>query len=290
MTSNNAPVWFITGTASGLGHALALELVARKQRVIATARDSSKIADLEKAGASVVACNISDPLEALVAVAKQAHDIHGRVDYLINNAGFAQQGTVEELTTEEIAFQYATNVFGTINVIKAFLPYLRAQRSGVIANVSSLGAWRGTPGFGIYESSKWAVSGLSETLRLELKEFGIEVCSIEPGSFRSRFLNPASRKSGGLEQDTRIADYEGTAARKVGEALASKDGKQPGDLKKAAKAIFEVLSKADGEEIPLRLVLGKDSYEQIKGKCESTLQLLEKWKDVSTGTDHDDVA
>lgn len=261
------------------------ELLSRGQTVIASARNVDKLRDLEAAGADVIRCDVTDPLDALVKTAQQAHDIHGRLDYLVNNAAFCVQGTIEELTPQEIQTQFDTNVFGTLNVTKAFLPYFRSQRSGVIANVSSMGAWRGTPGLGIYEASKWTMSGLTETLRPELAEFGIKVCCIEPGSFRSNFLTSGHRKV----DESRIQDYDGTAARKVAAFMDQRDGAQPGDLKKGSKVIVDVLTGQAGRDMPLRLPIGKDAYQTIKDKCEATLQLLEEWKDIITATDHDNV-
>lgn len=278
-------VWFITGCSSGFGAALVRELLSRGQKVIASARNVDKLDDLKNAGADVIKCDVTEPLESLVQTAQQVHGLYGCLDYLVNNAGFCVQGTIEELTPQEIQTQFNTNVFGTLNVTKAFLPYFRSQRSGVIANVSSMGAWRGTAGLGIYEASKWTVSGLTETLRSELADFGIKVCCIEPGSFRSNFLASGNRKV----DESRIRDYDGTTARNVAAFLDQRDGAQPGDLAKGSKVIADVLTGQAGEEIPLRLPLGKDAYQTIKTKCEATLQLLEAWKPIISATDHDDV-
>jgi NAD(P)-dependent dehydrogenase (short-subunit alcohol dehydrogenase family) len=274
-------VWFITGCSTGFGASIVRDLLSRGQKVIATARNVDKLEALKSAGADVMQCDVTEPLDALVSMAEKAHNLHGHIDVLINNAGFNLQGTIEELTPEEIQSQFDTNVFGTINVTKAFLPIFRKQRSGIIAIVSSMGAWRGTPNLGIYESSKWCLSGLAETMRPELADFGIKVVCIEPGSFRSNFLTPGNSQA----KDTRIPDYDGTAARKVAEIMAARDGKQPGDVTKGAKVIVDVLSGQYGEDLPLRLPVGKDCYETIKAKCESTLALLEQWKPIITTTD-----
>lgn len=285
MAKQASNVWFITGCSTGFGATLVKELLSRDQRVIATARNLSALDDLKAAGADVMQCDVTAGMDRLEAMAKQVHERYGRIDYLVNNAGFAMQGTFEEASPQEIQSQFDTNVFGTINVTKAFLPYLRAQRSGVIANVSSMGAWRGTPAFGVYETSKWAVSGLSESMRPELADFGIKVCCIEPGSFRSNFLTPGNRK----HNTNRIQDYEGTAARKVADFMEKRDGGQPGDLAKGVKVIADVLLGSTGKELPLRLPVGSDAYETIKRKCETTLQLLEEWKPIITKTDRDDI-
>lgn len=185
---------------------------------------------------------------------------------------------------EETQAQFATNVFGMLNVTRAFLPYLRAQRSGVIANFSSIGAWRGYAGVGLYCASKWAVSGLSETLTYELAEFGIKVCCVEPGYFRSKFLNPGNK----LPKKNIIADYEGSAVRKGEQLMEDFDNKQRGDIKKGVKVLIDVLTGDSGREIPMRLPIGPDAYESIKGKCEETIQGLEDWKDIMCSTDLDE--
>jgi NAD(P)-dependent dehydrogenase (short-subunit alcohol dehydrogenase family) len=185
----------------------------------------------------------------------------------------------------ETQAQFDTNVFGLLNVTRAFLPYFRAQRSGVIGNVSSIGAWRGGAGIGLYCTSKWAVSGISETLTYELADFNIKVCAIEPGYFRSNFLNPGNR----LAAKAHIPDYDGTAARKTAAGLEAYNNNQPGDIKKGAKVMVDVLTSsgvAAGKEVPLRLALGTDAYGIITGKCQDTMSLLDEWKHISTTTDH----
>lgn len=160
---------------------------------------------------------------------------------------------------------------------------MRAQRSGVIANFSSIGAWGGSAGVGLYCASKWAVSGLSEALSAEVAEFNIKVCCIEPGYFRSSFLNPGNKLSRNTENA--ITDYEGSAVRQGEEFLVNMDNKQPGDPKKGVKVVIDVLTGATGRDIPVRLALGSDAYVVIKGKCEETVKLLDEWKDITTPTD-----
>jgi NAD(P)-dependent dehydrogenase (short-subunit alcohol dehydrogenase family) len=171
-------------------------------------------------------------------------------------------------------------VFGLLNTTRAFLPIMRAQRSGVIANISSVGGWRGAAGVGVYCASKWAVSGLSETLTYELADFGIKVCCVEPGYFRSNLLNTGNRTL----PKQQIADYEGTAVRKTSEGLDAYNNNQPGDIKKGAKVMVDVLT---GEDIPIRLVLGGDAVEAINEKCRSTMKLLSQWEEVSSSTNHE---
>ncbi|KIW90300.1 uncharacterized protein Z519_08944 [Cladophialophora bantiana CBS 173.52] len=279
----NFKVWFITGTSSGFGKALTLEVLSRGHKVIASARNASKLKDLKKAGADTLSLDVTLPLDKLKILAEEAHSRYGRIDYLINNAGYRQVGGLEELTPEETQAQFATNVFGTLNVTRSILPYMRAKRSGVIANFSSIGAWRGTPAVGIYEASKWAVSGITETLYLELAEFNIKVCSIEPGYFRSNFLS-SGHKSLHVKH---ISDYDGTAVRRTEERVERTNQNQPGDPAKGAKVIVDVLTGATGKEIPLRLALGADAYRIIRGKCEETIKGLDEWKEITSSTDVD---
>lgn len=285
MPSMSSKVWLITGCSTGFGSAITNYAISEGDKVIATARNTAKLDNLKKAGADVLQLDVTSSLSDLRAIAKQAYSLYNRIDILVNNAGFATQGTIEELTPEETQAQFDTNVFGLLNVTRAFLPYLRSQGSAVIANFSSIGAWRGAPGVGLYTSSKWAVTGFSETMTGELSDFGIKVCVIEPGYFRSNFLNPGNRK---VDQ-RRIPEYEGTAASKYAALMDQYDGKQPGDIQKGAKVIVDVLSGRSGRDVPERLALGKDAYAAIKAKCEETLALLEEWKDIITTTDHDDV-
>ncbi|KAK5094251.1 hypothetical protein LTS08_008670 [Lithohypha guttulata] len=285
MYQEPSKVWLITGCSTGFGAALVLEALSQGYKVIATARSVSKLANLKEAGADTLELDVTASLDDLKAIAKQAYSIHNRLDILVNNAGYSLQGTIEELTPEETQSQFDTNVFGLLNVTRACLPYFRAQRSGTIANISSIGAWRGAPGIGTYTSSKWAVSGFSETMTGELADFGIKVCCIEPGYFRSSFLNPGNRKT----DQRRIPEYEGTMGDKVTKMMDQYDNNQPGDVKKGAKVMVDVLSERSGRGVPIRLALGGDAYHAIKQKCEETLELLEAWKDITTTTDHDDV-
>jgi len=193
--------------------------------------------------------------------------------------------TVSVHRHEETMAQFETNVFGLLNVTRAFLPHLRSQRFGVIANVSSIAAWRGSPGLGIYAASKWAASAINETLHHELAEFGIRVVSIEPGYFRSKFLTPGNA----LKAKRRLSDYDDTAARRNEAKFDLADQSQPGSVEKGAKVIVDVVTQAGcatGREIPVRLMLGSDAYGIVVDKCESTLELVKAWKDVSSSTDH----
>ncbi|KXJ85111.1 putative oxidoreductase,short chain dehydrogenase [Microdochium bolleyi] len=277
-------VWIITGCSSGFGKSIALHAHSCGDYVIATARNPAKMDDLKAVGIDTLAFDVTAPLSELKTLAERAFNLHGRIDYLVNNAGYFATGSLEEATPEETQAQFNTNVFGLLNTMRAFLPYMRAARSGVIANFSSMAAWVGWPGTGLYCASKWAATGLSETMTEELKEFGIKVVCIEPGYFRSNVLKIGSRI---LRKQT-IADYEGdTAARKNEALMIAYDGKQAGDVEKGSKIVVDLLTGRLGKDIPVRLILGPDAYQYVKAKCDGTMSLLDEWKDITDKTDLD---
>lgn len=195
------------------------------------------------------------------------------------------EGAMEETTPEQYLAEFQTNVFGIINVTRGVLPLMRAQRSGVIAKFGSIGSWCGVAGAGLYASTKWAISGLTESLREEVQEFGIKVVVIEPGCFRPGFLNVGVR----VEANP-LKEYGGTAARRNRDLMNERVGNQPGDVSKRPEIIVDVLTGteiAKGNEVPLRLPLGTDAYVAIKEKCNHTLALLEEWKEVMCSTDYE---
>jgi NAD(P)-dependent dehydrogenase (short-subunit alcohol dehydrogenase family) len=160
---------------------------------------------------------------------------------------------------------------------------MRAQKSGGIAHFGSVGSWGGAPAAGLYNSSKWAISGVTEALKPEVAPFGIEVTVVEPGYFRTGFLNAGAK----VQSQIRLKEYDETAAGQIRAVFEERAAKQQGDIEKGCKVIVDVLTKASGKEVPLRLPLGPDAYETIKAKCDSTKELLEEWKDVTCSTDHE---
>ncbi|KAL7923699.1 hypothetical protein ACQKWADRAFT_41182 [Trichoderma austrokoningii] len=286
------PVWFITGTSSGFGHAIAISALRRGHTVIATARNPSRIQDLAAAGAHTLAFDVTSPLSTIEGIAKDVFAQHGRVDYLVNAAGFMLEAAVEEATPEEVYQSFNTNVFGAMNTIRAFLPYMRAQDiadngvRGVVATFGSLGSWRGIAGGAVYAMTKWACSALAESLAPELAPFNIKATVVEPGYFRTGFLNPGTVASA----KTRIEAYEDekTPSGQTRRRLVKTDGNQLGDVNKGAEVVVDVLSGtgvASGRELPLRVVLGSDTEKVIRDKFESTNKILEEWRDVLRSTD-----
>jgi NAD(P)-dependent dehydrogenase (short-subunit alcohol dehydrogenase family) len=188
---------------------------------------------------------------------------------------------------EDWLAQFDTNVFGTIKVTKALLPHFRERRSGTIVNISSLSGWIGHPGIGPYAGSKFALEGISESLRDETSDFGIKTLLIEPGRFRTKLLSSGNMKPA----PSKIPDYV-EKSKVLIKGLEDSDMKQPGDAEKLCEIVLDLVRKegvAKGREVPFRMPLGIDVFDDVKAKCEETLQLFEEWKDVIRSTDHADV-
>jgi NAD(P)-dependent dehydrogenase (short-subunit alcohol dehydrogenase family) len=270
--------WFITGASTGFGRLLAEDVLKSGGKVIATARNRSQIADLEQQfpkNAKALALDVTDAGQIDSAVT-QAFAQFGQVDVLVNNAGYGLAGSIEEATEEEFRPVFETNVFGLIRVTRAFLPYLRKQRSGHILNLSSIGGLIGLPGWGYYHASKFAVEGFSEALAAELAPLGIHVTVIEPGPFRTDFLGRS-----GVEAKVRIADYDATAG-KTREYFHTQAGKQPGDPARAVQAMIQVVESPNP---PLHLILGAIAFKRFREKLGKWNQEIAAWEQVTLGAD-----
>jgi len=277
-TKHTNKVWLITGASRGIGAELASAALAAGDYVVATARDPRRI--VERFGDSEallpVALDVTSEGSIAAAVAA-AIERFGRIDVLVNNAGYGVIGAVEETSAEDVRRLYETNVFGLLAVTRAVLPVLRTQRSGHVINLSSVGGYRSGPGFGVYCSTKFAVEGLSEALHAELAPLGIAVTVVEPGYFRTEFLEAKSV----VETDSTIADYADTAG-KVRAFARSVSLQQPGDPVRLAQAVV-ALTRAG--EPPLRLPLGSDTVAAIEAKHAFVAKELEAWRTVATSTD-----
>lgn len=270
--------WFITGASRGFGALIAEKALAKGDRVIATARNPKAI--LERFGDQpnllAVTLDVTDEAQAHHA-ASEAIAQFGRIDILVNNAGYGLLGAVEEASGAEIEALYRTNVFGLLAVTRAVLPHMRRQRSGRILNFSSVGGYRSGPGFGVYCSTKFAVEGLTEALADELKPLGIHVTAIEPGYFRTDFLDSTSLSVSPIE----IEDYAATAGAVRAKAKAISHN-QPGNPDRLAEVVIEL---ADAAELPVRLPLGSDTVAALRAKHQSDAEILERWHSVSVSTD-----
>lgn len=284
---SQAPVWFITAASSGFGKYIALEALSRGHKVVASARSTSRIADLKEAGADTVALDVTWPLSEIEKLAKEVNEKYGRINHLVNSAGYILVGAVEETSPEEDYNTFNTNVFGMLNVSKAFLPYMRATSGHrTVANFGSIGSWYGGPGYALYCGTKWAVSGISEAMTRELAPLGISVTVVEPGYFRTGFLNPTAK----VVSQKIIKDYEDTAVGQVRKRLEATDNNQIGDVVKGCKVIVDILTKtgsAEGRDVPIRVALGSDSPKSIREKLADTEHLLKEWDGITTNTDHE---
>ncbi len=270
--------WVITGSSTGFGRLLAEEVLKAGENVVVTARKVEQVADLEEkypGHAVALALDVTKQDQVDAAVAKTLERF-GRVDVLVNNAGYGVIGALEEVADAELEPMYATNVFGLLRVTRAFLPQFRKQRSGHILNVSSIGGLTASPGWGIYQSSKFAVEGLSEALAQEVAALGIHVTIIEPGPFRTDFLGRS-----GVEAAKEIEDYATTAA--IGRRYRSdQNGRQPGDPLKAVQAMMQVV---DSKNPPLRLLLGAGALKRLREKLEAWQKEIAAWEPVTVGAD-----
>jgi NAD(P)-dependent dehydrogenase (short-subunit alcohol dehydrogenase family) len=272
-------VWFITGASTGFGRLLAEEALKSGARVIATARKVKQIADLAKDypdQARVFVLDVTNP-EQIEAVAQDAIAAFGRIDVLVNNAGYGIAGGIEEATEEEFLPVFETNVLGLIRVTRAFLPQFRKQRSGHIINLSSIAGLVGQAGWGYYNTSKFAVEGFSEALAAELAPLGVPVTIVEPGPFRTDFLG----RSAALIKHS-IADYAESVG-KTRDYFYEMPGKQPGDPLKAVRAMINVVQSPNP---PLHLLLGALAYNRFKSKLERWHEEMVKYEDVSLSADY----
>lgn len=269
----NNKVIFITGASRGLGATLATVALDLGYSVIATGRNPEAIAQTLGGPSErllVLRLDVTQEAEAQAAV-KAAIDRFGRIDVLINNAGYGLLGRIEECAAQEVEAQFQTNVFGLLNVTRAMLPILRAQRSGHIFNISSLAGYRGAPGGGIYCATKFAVEAISEALAGEVASFGVQVTTVGPGFFRTEFLSSDS-----LAYPQHEIDAYGPSGREFWE---QKNGKQEGDPVKLAHVLYRF---ANAQNAPLRLPMGKDAVKVLGEKIESLQKGLDEVREVAS--------
>jgi len=276
--TNFKRVWMITGAARGIGARITAAALARGEAVVATSRDAASLQKRFPASDALLALPLDVTDEAQAAAAVQAALARfGRIDVLVNNAGYGLLGAVEEATADEVRRLYDTNVFGLLNVTRAVLPAMRARRSGHVINISSLGGYQSGPGFGVYCSTKFAVEGLSEALHGELAPLGIHVTVVEPGYFRTDFLD-----SNSLAVSPRILDDYAASAGQVRVAATRINHNQAGDPLRLAQAM---LALVDANAPPLRLPLGTDTLQTIADKHAFVEAEVKAWRALSASTD-----
>jgi len=275
----NQKIWFITGASKGLGLALVKQLLNSGHKVAATSRNIEELNNAVNATsdnflplAVDITCEHSVDESIYKAISK-----FGRIDVVVNNAGYGLIGGLEELSDKEARDNFDVNVFGSLNVIRSVLPYLRAQHSGHIFNISSIGGFTGLfPGFGIYCATKFAVQGLTESLAAEVKDFGISATVVSPGYFRTSFLTPDSlnvpKKT--IEAYKTIRDLQDVHQNGI-------NGNQAGDPEKGVAVIIKAAEIANP---PLHLFLGQDAYDMAYQKIDIVKHDLEDWKELVTAT------
>jgi NAD(P)-dependent dehydrogenase (short-subunit alcohol dehydrogenase family) len=275
-------VWFITGAGRGMGVDIAKAALAAGHKVVATGRDPDRVA--AAVGPSddllTVKLDITDPADAKAA-AEAAVERFGRIDVLVNNAGNFYAGFFEEMTPEDFRAQVETNLFGPMNVTRAVLPVMRAQRSGLVIAISSLAGIVGTPFGSAYSTSKFGMEGWIEALTPEVAPFGIRTMVVEPGYFRTDLLTPESTTFTAPSIDDYAERTEETIA-----AWKGVNGQQPGDPAKLAAAL---ISLAEEENPPLRWVAGADAVAGIEQKAKELLEQIDAYRELSSNLAHDDV-
>ena len=275
--------WFITGASRGFGVEIARQALDRGDNVVATARNPRAVEEAlpnHQDRLLAVALDVTDEAQAQEAAAAAVNRF-GRIDVVVNNAGRGLLGAVEETTDKAARAVYDTNVFGVLNVLRATLPILRAQRKGRILNISSVGGFSGSAGWGVYCSTKFAMEGYSEALQAELAPLGITVTIVEPGYFRTDFLDTTSLNPAELHP---IPDYAETSGA-MRQAVPTINHAQPGDPIKGAAAIITI---ADLENPPLRAQLGSDTANALKAKITQLQEEATKYRTLTLSTDHDD--
>jgi NAD(P)-dependent dehydrogenase (short-subunit alcohol dehydrogenase family) len=276
-------VWFVTGCSTGFGRALAERVLARGWRVVATARGKDRVADLIALApdrALAVDLDVTDAAQVRAAVAA-ATERFGRVDVLVNNAGYGYQSSVEEGDEGGIRAQFDANVFGLFAMTRAVLPGMRERRGGAIVNVTSVAGLVGFPASGYYAASKHAVEGFSDALAAEVAPLGISVTCIEPGPFRTDWAGRSLKQT-----ESRIADYADTAAARMAQT-SGYSGQQPGDPVRAADAMIDAVAR---DHPPRHFVLGKFGIDAVTDRLRARLDEIEAQRDASLATDFPDGA
>ena len=272
-------VWFITGCSTGFGRELARTVLEGGGRAVVTARDAARVQELTRGfedHALALALDVNDPAQVTDAIGK-AGSKFGRVDVLVNNAGYGYLAAVEEGEEQEVRAMFETNVFGLIAMTKAVLPGMRARGTGHIVNISSIGGLVAFPGSGYYNATKFAVEGLSEALDQEIKPLGLGVTIVEPGPFRTDWAGRS------LKQTAHPIDAYHETAGKRRAAISGYSGKQPGDPVRAAQAIVDVVRSPSP---PLRLPLGAMAYETALKKLTGMHANFAAWESAARGADY----
>ncbi|WP_439694778.1 SDR family NAD(P)-dependent oxidoreductase [Mucilaginibacter sp. AW1-7] len=276
---NTSKVWYVTGASQGLGLTLVKKLLDRGYRVAASSRDaralSQSVGLVDKERFLALAVDLNNP-DCIDESIQQTLGAFGRIDVVVNNAGYGMAGTVEEIAEQEIRNIFDVNVLATINVVRAVLPVMRSQKSGYIINIGSVAGFVGAPGWSVYSATKAAVAAFSEVIALDVREFGIKVTVAEPSGFRTGFLT----KNSLCLTVSKIEGYE--AVRNTQDRYLSMNGQQAGDPDRAAEIFIEL---AETPQPPMHLFLGNDAYKRASEKLAAMSAELEQWKSTTIAAD-----
>ncbi|MEQ9405843.1 MAG: oxidoreductase [Cyclobacteriaceae bacterium] len=274
----NKRIWLITGCSTGFGRELAKLVAENGEIVLGTIRKHEQVKELELLNADFIHGIVLDVQnqESIDDADKLIADKFGRVDVLVNNAGYGTLGAIEETPQEEIERQFDVNVYGAVRMMKLVLPYMRKQRSGHILNITSIAGLNGFPGVGIYNGSKFALEGIGEALAAETRHLGIKVTNVEPGPFRTDWAGRSATFN-----ETEIEDYKESAAKNM-ESIQGVSGKQVGDPVRAVKAMYE-LTRLDNP--PVHLPLGGAAYKRVNIKLEEFKNEVDEFEYLGKPTD-----
>ena len=279
MEITNQPVWLITGCSTGFGRELAKLVLGRGWHAVITARNIDQIKDIPEGypgTALILALDVTDKSQVTAAVAK-AEETFGKIDVLVNNAGYGYFSSIEEGEEEKIRAQFETNFFGLVNMIQAVLPGMRKQHQGHIVNFSSIGGIRAFMATGFYHATKFAVEGLSESLSQEVESLGIKVLLVEPGPFRTDWAGRSTSRT-----PVQLSDYEGTVGARM-TVSQNGSGKQQGDPVRGCKAIIDAVQSGSHQ---LRLLLGEPAFKMALEKVDMLKQNFETWKELTLSADY----
>ena len=279
--TDTTKVWLITGSSTGFGRSLAEAVLKHGDRLIATARKPEQLDDLVKQYPDTVKAmrlDVTQPQNVREAV-DTAIKTFGRIDVLVNNAGYGLIGALEEVSDEQIQRNFDTILFGSINMMRAVLPIMRQQQSGHVINMSAIAGFSNELGFSIYGGAKFALEGVSEAVYGEVRPLGINVTIVEPGPFRTDFIGRSLDRA-----ETSMEAYQDTVGKFL-QFLNQIEGTQPGDPDKAAQVIIQVVN---AENPPLRLVLGQYAYSKFRQKIEALTKELDEWEAIAANTDFEE--
>jgi NAD(P)-dependent dehydrogenase (short-subunit alcohol dehydrogenase family) len=268
--------WLITGVSRGIGKALAEAALARGDTVIGTTREGKSDIAPGKGTFHCLPLEVRDPA-AIESTVARAFELAGRLDIVVNNAGYGLLSPIEAVNDAEMEHLFEVNVFGPVRLIRAVLPRLRAQRSGHIINITSIAGRAPAAGSGLYAATKFALEGLSASLSQEVGHLGIKVTAVAPGAFRTDFLSDHS-----IRRRTSWLDDYAPSAGKVIERLGTQDGKQQGDPVRGAQAI---LTAVDSDTPPLHLLLGSDALRRAREKLDAVIDEMDRWESITLATD-----